>query len=90
MTKLIGLKQLQQNTKEIRKQVALGMRYIVVYRSKPIFEIKPIEDDVDFSSALKSTNLYKNDFIARMEEAESDLKTGHIKEYSESDFLKSL
>lgn len=79
--KLIGLKELQQNTKEIREQVSRGMRYIVVYRSKPIFEISPIDQNTDFSAAFKSTNLYKSDFIARMEEAESDVKSGRIKRY---------
>lgn len=44
MTKLIGLKDLQQNTKKVREAVAKGTHFIVVYRSKPIFEISPFKN----------------------------------------------
>lgn len=44
MTKLIGLKELQQNTKRVREEVSKGTHFIVVYRSKPIFEISPFKD----------------------------------------------
>lgn len=44
MTKLIGIKELQQNTKKVREAVAKGTHFIVVYRSKPIFEINPFQE----------------------------------------------
>ena len=42
MTKIIGLKDLQQNTKRIREEVAEGVSFVVIYRSKPVFEIRPL------------------------------------------------
>lgn len=90
MTKLIGLKELQQNTRAIRESVEKGIRFIVVYRSKPIFEIKPLSDDFEFAEDFKSTGLYTDDFIKRMEEVESDIKKGKTKTYTTKEFLKSL
>lgn len=90
MTKLIGIKELQQNTKTIREEVEKGIHFIVIYRSKPIFEIKPLSDDFEFAEDFKSTGLYTNDFIKRMEEAEDNLKKGKIKTNTTAKFLKSL
>lgn len=90
MTKLIGIKELQQNTKNIREEVGKGIHFIVIYRSKPIFEIKPLSDDFEFTEDFKSTGLYTNDFIKRMEEAEDNLKKGKTKTYTTKEFLKSL
>lgn len=90
MTKLIGLKELQQNTKKVREAVAKGTHFIVVYRSKPIFEISPLDDNPEFAEALKSSGLYKKSFIKSMEKAEMDLKEGNLKTYTAEEFLKSL
>lgn len=91
MTKLIGIKELQQNSKRIRTEVAQGTHFIVVYRSKPIFEIKPLPKNLEFSEDLKMENIYTDDFIKRIEEAEKDIKQGKIKTYKTTDeFLKSL
>ncbi len=91
MTKLIGIKELQQNTKRIRAEVEQGTHFIVVYRSKPIFEIKPLPTNVEFAEDLKRENIYTNDFIKRMEAAEKDIKQGKIKTYNTTDeFLKFL
>lgn len=90
MTKLIGLKELQQNTKKIREAVAKGVHFIVIYRSKPIFEITPVSDQMSFAENLASTKLYKQDFIDRMTEAEANVREGHVRSFSTEDFLKSL
>lgn len=91
MTKVIGLKQLQMNTKRIREEVEKGISFVVVYRSKPLFEIKPLTSDTSFTADLKGTNLYTNEFLKRMEEAEEDVKKGRVKSYTTSkSFLKSL
>lgn len=90
MTKLIGIKELQQNTKKIREEVSKGTKFVVVYRSKPIFEINPIMENFDFAEAMKMTGKYKADFIKRMEEAEADLKNGSFEISSTEEFLKSL
>lgn len=90
MTKLIGIKELQVNTRKIREEAAKGVHFIVLYRSQPIFEIKPIENPYEFSASLKATDLYTEDFIKRIEAAEKDIKEGKTKEYSTEKFLKSL
>lgn len=90
MTKLIGLKELQLNTKKIREEVEKGVRFVVIYRSKPIFEIRPLENDLEFTDDLKSTNLYTEDFLKRMEKAEKNIKESKLKTYTTEEFLKSL
>lgn len=90
MTKLIGLKELQQNTRAIRESVEKGINFIVIYRSKPIFEIKPLSSDFEFAEDFKSAGLYTDDFIKRMEEAESNIKKGKTKTFTTKEFLKSL
>ena len=89
MTKLIGIKELQQNTKFIREEVEKGVHFIVIYRSKPVFEIKPLEK-VSYSEDLEETGQYNDKFIKKIKEAEKDLKEGKTKTYSTEEFLKSL
>lgn len=90
MTKLIGLKELQKNTKQIREEVAEGMNFIVIYRSKPIFEIKPLPKKIEFAEDIEATGLYTDDFIKRMKKAENDVMEGKVKTYTTEEFLKSL
>ena len=90
MTKLIGIKELQTNIKKIRIDAEKGVHFIVLYRSQPIFEIKPIENTEAFSASLRETNLYNEAFLKRMEEAEENVKKGKSKTYSTEAFLKSL
>ena len=90
MTKTIGLKDLQQNTKQVRQQVSKGTTFIVFYRSKPIFRISPISGNFDFADAFEESGLYKKPFVKKLKEAEQDLNTGRTKEYSTEDFLKSI
>lgn len=90
MTKLIGIKELQMKTKQIRKDIEKGIRYIVVYRSKPIFEIRPLESGDTFADELAATNLYNADFLKRLKEAEMNLKKGKTKTHTTEEFLKSL
>lgn len=90
MTKIIGIKELQTNTKKIRQEVEKGVSFVVVWRSKPIFEIKPLEN-FEFAENMRSTDLYTDDFIHRMEKAEKDLRQGREKTYkSPQEFLKSI
>lgn len=82
MTKVIGLKQLQQNTKMVRQGVAKGVKFIVVYRSQPIFEITPIDEKYTFAEEMKETGLYKSSFIEKMKNAEDELNKGNFEEYT--------
>jgi len=91
MVKLIGIKELQTNTRRIREEAEKGVKFIVVYRSKPVFEINPISSGGEFADELGASGLYNDDFLKRMNAAEQDLKKGKTKEYdSTEDFLKSL
>lgn len=45
-TKIIGIKQYRQNITSLWKDAQKkGIRYIVMYHSKPIFEVNPLQDD---------------------------------------------
>jgi len=90
MTKLIGLKELQTNTRGVREAVEQGIDFIVIYRSRPIFEIKPILKKIKFTKELEGTGLYTNEFIERMNESEQDIEKGKVKTYTAKKFLKSL
>lgn len=91
MTKLIGLKEVQKNTKYIREEVEKGVNFIVLYRSKPLFEIKPISQDFHFTDELETSGVYNAQFIKKMKEAEKNIAEGKTKTFtSTEDFLASL
>lgn len=91
MIKFIGIKELQTNTKKIREEAAKGVRFIVIYRSTPVFEINPIEKNVEFAGDLESTGSYAGEFIKKMQDAEKDVKEKHTRTFkSTEEFLKSL
>ena len=90
MTKLLGIKELQKNTKKVRKEVEKGITFIVMYRSKAIFKISPISADIQFSAALEAENIYTDEFIHDMKEAEENIRNGEIQEHTPEEFLNSL
>lgn len=90
MTKLIGIKELQKNTKRIRKEIEKGVRFIVIYRSKPVFALTPLTQSVHFANDLEETGLYNDAFIKKMREAEKDISDKKLRTYSTEKFLKSL
>lgn len=80
MMKIIGIKDLQTKTKQIREAVERGAHFIVVWRSKPIFELKPFEN-LEFADDMEKTGLYKSKFIKRMQKAEDNVKNGRTKRF---------
>lgn len=48
MTKIISIKELQTKTKHIREEIEKGEHFIVVWRSKPIFELRLIQNNIGF------------------------------------------
>jgi prevent-host-death family protein len=44
MTTIIGLKELRERTAEIAERVQKGESFTVVKRSKPIFQLTPVND----------------------------------------------
>jgi hypothetical protein len=47
--------------------------------------------EMEFAESLKATDLYAEDFIKRMEQAEEDIRAGRTKKFKNTEaFLKSL
>jgi prevent-host-death family protein len=44
MAKIIGLKDLRENTESYISQVKKGKSFVVVRRSKPIFKVTPVDE----------------------------------------------
>lgn len=44
MTKIIGLKDLRENTEQYISHVKKGKSFLVVRRSKPIFRVSPVDE----------------------------------------------
>lgn len=60
MTKIVGLKELRENTEVYIKSVEKGDSFVIVRRSKPVFKIAPVgeedeiwEDVIDFTKIKK-------------------------------------
>lgn len=84
MTKIIGIKELQTQTKEIREAVEQGTHFIVVWRSRPV-------NTTDFVADLKATQRYRKNFLKKMASAEHDIKHGRTKTFqSTEEFLPSV
>ena len=43
MTKTISVKELRMNFPKIKKELDNGVNFVIIYRSKPLAELKPIE-----------------------------------------------
>ncbi len=70
MEKLIGLKQLREQTEDFVNAVKNGQSFIVMRRSKPIFKITPVEDGsweavVNFT-AIKKGGIDIEDILKRL------------------------
>lgn len=51
---IIGLKELSQNAGRIAERVQNGERFIVVKRSKPVFELRAPEQDISSQEELEN------------------------------------
>jgi len=78
-TKLIGIKEFRQNITQIWKEArAKNIRFIVMYHSKPVMEINPINE-----KEFILENLEKDILEARV-----DVKKGNV--YSHEEVLAEL
>ncbi len=59
MNAVINAKQLRASLPKLVKRVRKGSRYTVLYRSRPAFQIVPVEDIGGSRSDLKSDSLYR-------------------------------
>jgi hypothetical protein len=53
-TKIIGIKEYRQNITTLWKAArAKNIRYVVMYHSKPVFEVNPLQDDDELIEILR-------------------------------------
>ncbi len=78
-TKIIGIKQFRQNITSLWKDARKNnIRYIVLYHSKPIFEVNPIDED----------ELILEKFADDIAEARAQARRGEV--YSTEEVRKKL
>ena len=72
MNKIIGLKDLRENTDNYLAKIKAGQSFLVVRRSEPIFKISPIEEVdelwesvIDFTK-IKNGGVALKDILARL------------------------
>ncbi len=56
---IIGVKELRENLDTFVKKVNKGMSFTVVKRSKPIFNITPIESGIDWEVVVDFSKINK-------------------------------
>lgn len=77
-TKFIGVKDFRQNIANYAALARKGkIRFVVMNRNKPLFEIKPFADDETLDS-----------FVAEVIEAERDVAAGNV--YTQDEVMKKL
>lgn len=57
---IVSLKQLRENFPEFIEKVARGQSFTVVKRSKPIFQINPVQDEGEWETVIDFTEISKN------------------------------
>ncbi len=60
---IIGLKELREHTAEIAERVGRGESFVVVKRSKPIFQLSPVTTDA--AAREREVAEWTRNFIAR-------------------------
>ena len=61
--KIIGLKELRQNTEKYIKAVKRGQSFVVLRRAKPIFNLSPVDewgDDGVWETVIDFTQIQEN------------------------------
>lgn len=70
MEKVIGLKELRENTETYISAVNRGHSFVVIRRAKPVFKLSPVEDDnwetvTDFTK-IKKGGVDIDDILSRL------------------------
>jgi prevent-host-death family protein len=63
ITQVVGLKELRENTEKYISQVKKGKSFMVVRRSRPVFQITPPEDAGEWETLIDFTK-FKDDGIS--------------------------
>jgi len=75
VTKLIGIKEFRANISEYAKKARKGnVRFVVMNRNNPLFELKPFAEDAELDS-----------LFADILKAKEDIRRGRV--YSQEDIL---
>lgn len=68
-TKIIGIKEYRQNITSLWKEAReKNIRYVVMYHSKPVFEVNPLQDEDELIEILRKD----------IEEARGQVKKGKV------------
>ena len=72
MTKIIGLKDLRENTDTYLAQIKKGHSFLVMRRSEPVFKMSPVDEDeelwervIDFTK-IKKGGVALDQILARL------------------------
>ncbi|HEX9721706.1 MAG TPA: hypothetical protein VGA53_00390 [Candidatus Paceibacterota bacterium] len=69
MEKIIGLKELRENTEKYVRDIGQGETYVVMRKSKPLFRIAPLEEEweevIDFTK-IKKGGVHIDDILSRL------------------------
>ena len=65
MTISINAKQLRASLPEVVRRVRRGAKYTVIYRSRPAFQIVPVDDPGETQGALADDPLYRATAVGR-------------------------
>ncbi len=63
MPKVISAKRLRDELAKVVEMVRKGQRFTVLYRSRPAFQILPVDSDALDSGPLESDSLYKAEAV---------------------------
>ncbi len=59
MEKIIGLKELRQNTEKYIQAVEKGKTFIIMRRSKPVFKLYPLDKEEQWETVVDITKIQK-------------------------------
>jgi prevent-host-death family protein len=61
----INAKELRASLPKVVERVRKGARFVVIYRSRPAFQIVPVDDSEAPRTALESDSLYRAEAVGR-------------------------
>ena len=71
MTIQINAKQLRASLPEVVRRVRKGAKFTVIYRSRPAFQIVPVDDAAAFEGAPAEDSLYRAPAVGRSSDGRS-------------------
>jgi prevent-host-death family protein len=72
MTTSISAKQLRASLSEVVRRAREGVRFTVIYRGQPAFQIVPVSESEDALPPLEEDPLYEAESVGRSTEAARD------------------